>query len=346
MRGDDLFLPDFCHIRSVFALVLSGQLLAFVLVLAAPAQDLWQALSLMSLLVQWILLASAAVLCVARRWLVKLSNAAAGSVSYLLILAITAAVSETGFRLLNGTGAVELRHAFVFRSVVIGAIVAALVLRYLYVTHDWQRRLQSEASARIDALQARIRPHFLFNSLNTIASMIPAQPDKAEEAVEDLADLFRASLAHSRQLVPLADELALAHGYLRMESLRLGERLIVRWNTDALPSDALLPPLTLQPLLENAVYHGIEPFVEPGTIHIDGRREEAMLSISISNSRSTGGNGPARRKGLGMAQENIKERLRLAFGRQASLTVSDGDGTYRVELKLPYRTSTNEDSDR
>lgn len=346
MRGNDLFLPDFCHIRSVFALVLSGQLLTFVLVLAAPGTDPWQTLSLLSLLIQWILLASAALLCVGRRWLMHTSNAVAATLSYLLILLVTAIVSDTGYRLLNGADAADARHGFVLRALAIAAIVAALVLRYLYITHERRRRLESEAAARVEALQARIRPHFLFNSLNTIASMIVNAPAKAEAAVEDLADLFRASLARSGQLVPLSEELALARGYLRMEALRLGERLAVCWDTEALPADALLPPLTLQPLLENAIYYGIEPRVEPGLVDIHGRREGDMLYLSIANPRPATSGPSSRRPGLGMAQANIRERLQLALGKRAGLTATASGDTYQVELALPYRTSEHEDPDR
>lgn len=336
LRGNSLFLPDFCHIGSVFALVLSGQLLAFVLVLAAPVADIWQSLSLTSLLVQWILLTSAAVLCIARRWLVRTSNATAAVLSYALVLIVTALVAEIAYRLLNDASPVEVRHGFVLRAVIIAAIVAALVLRYLYVAHEWKRRLESEASARVEALQARIRPHFLFNSLNTIAAMIAPAPAKAEAAVEDLADLFRASLARHDQLVPLRDELALSQGYLRMEGLRLGARLEVEWEIDNLPQDALLPPLTLQPLLENAVYYGIEPRTEPGLIRIQGVRDGDLLRLGISNPYARGTSRHHSRQSLGMAQENIRQRLTLAFGRRASLVVSVGDEEYLVELTLPY----------
>lgn len=338
MRGNTLFLPDFCHIRSVFVLVLSGQLLAFVLVLATPVVDVWQTLSMTSLLVQWILLTSAAVLCVARRWLMRASSVVAAGVSYLLVLLVTALVSEAAYRLLNDASPVEVRHEFVLRAVAIAAIVAALVLRYLYVAHEWRWRLESEASARVEALQARIRPHFLFNSLNTIAAMIGPAPAKAEAAVEDLADLFRASLARQGQLVPLHDELLLSKGYLRMEALRLGARLAVEWELDSLPQDALLPPLTLQPLLENAVYYGIEPRVEPGVIHIRGHRDADLLRLSISSPRAVADHPPQPRRSLGMAQENIRQRLVLAFGKRAGLAVSEAGEEYLVELTLPYRS--------
>lgn len=339
MSGQRLFLPDFCHIGSVFALVLGGQLLAFVLVLAAPVVDIWQSLSMVSLLVQWILLTCAAALCLARRWLARLSNLQAAILSYMMVLAITALISELAYRLLEGASPQGVGHGFVLRALLIAAIVAALVLHYLYIAHAWRQRLESETAARIDALQARIRPHFLFNSLNTIAAMIAMAPDKAEAAVEDLADLFRASLARHGQLVPLQDELALSRGYLRMEALRLGARLEVDWAIDALPSDALLPPLTLQPLLENAVYYGIEPRLEPGQIRIQGWCDQDLLRVQISNPQ------PSRpshdRQGLGMAQENIHQRLVLAFGKRASLVVNKSAATYQVELSLPYWTTAS-----
>lgn len=333
MRGKELFLPDFCDIRSVFAVVVVGQLLAFVLVLAAPRAQFWQALSLTSLFVQWIGLASAATLCLLRPWLARAGNALAAALSYAVILLITAVVSGLGARLLNLDGSDQV--GFVARSLAIGAIAGAVVLRYLYVVHEWKRRLSSEAAARIDALQARIRPHFLFNSLNTIASMIPLEPQRAEESVEDLSDLFRASLAESRRLQPLSQELALCRGYLRMEELRLGQRLRIDWRLDGVPEDALIPPLTLQPLLENAVYHGIEPRLAGGTLLIEGRRDGELLTLRLRNPRPA---TPAVRRGAGMAQQNIRERLALAFGKKAELIVREVGEDYEVELTLPYRT--------
>lgn len=345
MRKQDLFLPDFCHIRSVFALVMTGQLLAFVLTLAAPSDDLWQSLSLISLFVQWIVLSSAALLCVARGWLARLGNAGAAVVSYALVLLITAVVSELGYRLLDQATPVELRHGFVLRSLAIAAIVTAVTLRYLYVVHEGRQRMAMEAAARIEALQARIRPHFLFNSLNTIASMISYAPAKAEAAVEDLADLFRASLGKPDRLVTLDQEIKLGEGYLRMEALRLGERLAVEWRLDDLPRDALLPPLTLQPLLENAVYYGIEPSVRGGVIGIDGWRDGQLLHLRVRNPRADAATS-ARRGGSGMAQDNIRQRLGLALGTRASLRIKDSGEEYQVELVLPYRTTADEDSNR
>ena len=140
---------------------------------------------------------------------------------------------------------------------VISVIVSAIVLRYFYVTAQWQRDVEASAEAQVQALQARIRPHFLFNSMNTIASLTRSDPATAEHAVEDLSELFRASLAH-KTFVPLSEELELVGSYLRIEGQRLGERLEVEWDLDADAADVEIPELSLQPLVENAVNHGIE----------------------------------------------------------------------------------------
>jgi len=334
MRDKELFLPDFCHIRSVFAVVVIGELLAFVLVLARPGQGgAWQSLGIVSLFVQWITLSSAALLCLLRPALSRLGNRSAAAVCYGLILLLTAAISALGDYYLHGdTGAA--RYGFTLRMVAVAAIVAALALRYFYIQHQWKQRVEAEAAARIEALQARIRPHFLFNSLNTIASLIGYDPTMAEAAVEDLSDLFRASLAKADRLVPFAEELALSEGYLRTEALRLDKRLQVDWQLRDFPDDALIPPLTLQPLLENAVYYGIEPWPDGGRLNIEGWRTGTRLHITICNPQPPE-TGWSRRQGMGMAQANVRERLRLAFGGAGSLAVHEKGDTYEVELEFP-----------
>ncbi|WP_258868103.1 sensor histidine kinase [Alkalilimnicola ehrlichii] len=326
-------------------MVLVAQLLAFILVLAEPAGgERWQSLGLVSLFVQWIVLGSAALLCLLRTWLARWGMVGGALAAYALILLMALAVSGVGHWLFAPYAGTAVRIDFMLRSLTVTAIIAAVALRYLYVQHQWKRRLESEAAARIDALQARIRPHFLFNSLNTIASMIPQAPAQAEAAVEDLADLFRASLSRSDRLVPLRNELELARDYLQLEALRLGDRLKVEWATERLPEDALLPPMTLQPLLENAVYHGIEPHVQGGTVRISGAMESARLRLCLSNPLP-----PARhrrRSGLGMALDNTRQRIRLALGPKADLTALAEAGEYRVELVLPYVSKPDEDTDR
>jgi two-component system sensor histidine kinase AlgZ len=202
---------------------------------------------------------------------------------------------------------------------------------------DLRNRALSPAltEARLQALQARIRPHFLFNSLNAVLSLMRAEPRRAETALEDLSELFRVLMADNRKLIPLQRELELCRQYLDLESLRLEERLNVQWQVDDFPDDVMVPPLLLQPLLENAVYHGIEPSASPGTITIEIHRKGERLEIELSNpipeaSRQQAGNR--------MALANIRERLQLHFDAEASLKTRADDGRFVVRITLPQRT--------
>ena len=336
LKTQDFFLPDFCQIRPVFGVVITGELLAFVLTLAQPGAGGWGTLSLVSLYVQWVALPSAALLCVLRPWLARFRDGTAGTLAHGVVMIVTVSVSEGGFRLIYDPLRDTSHAGFLLRSLAISAIVTAVMLRYLYMQHSWREKLKMESESRIEALQARIRPHFLFNSLNTIVSMVRSQPEAAERAVEDLADLFRASLDQGSRLVSYDRECELARGYLRMEDLRLGDRLSVEWATEELPDDALLPPLTLQPLLENAVYHGIEPRVDGGWLRVSGARQDDELVLEIGNSRPPEGTG-RRRSGIGMAQENVRERLALAFGDDGRFEIEQTQEEYRVRLRFPYR---------
>jgi len=271
------FLPDFCGVRMVFVVVLIAELLAIVLTLIEDTFliDGASNLALKSLFIQWIALFSVAVLCMIRPYLSRLSDYRAATLSYLLVLAVCLAVTETAWWLNNNFPAlgnlIPGTHAvFLVRSMGISAIVSALALRYFFVQHQLRINIESEAEARIQALQARIRPHFLFNCMNVIASLTRTQPHLAEEAIEDLSDLFRGSLSDAKQLSTLEEEFSLCRRYLSIEAHRLGKRLQVHWDIDALPLHARLPALTLQPLLENAIYHGIEPNNEGGIINISG----------------------------------------------------------------------------
>jgi len=230
-----------------------------------------------------------------------------------------------GFALANGV-----------KASVTSAMVAALLLAYF----DWrQRRLSPAVSeARLQALQARIRPHFLFNSLNTVLGLIREDPRTAEVVLENLADLFRASMAESSRLVPLQRELALARAYAEVEAIRLGPRLEIDWQVDPAALDALLPPLVLQPLLENAVHHGVEPRLKPGKITVQAVRRGDRLIISLRNGfpndedRST-----TLTSGNQMAMRNIRERLDLVYDAEAGLSTYRTEGEFVVQLHLPYR---------
>lgn len=337
-RCGDFFLPDFCELRVVFAVVVLSELFAFVLTLSRPASiDPWNDLAMISLFVQWAALSCAAVLCAARRMLCGYSDVAAAIISYLLLLLVILILSEVSYRVLGNylldIGAAQ--HAeFLLRNLAIGAIIAALAMRYFYIHHQWRGRIEAEGEARLQALQSRIRPHFLFNSMNTIASLISNKPEAAEEAVEDLSDLFRASLATEQRMISLEEELFLTRRYLHMEQLRLGERLTVEWSLDDIDQSTPVPPLILQPLAENAVYHGIEPLPEGGTIQIGATIDQQRLIFTITNPLSEH-KSYARTDGNRIALENISQRLQAHYGEQARLDIDEKELSYTVQITLP-----------
>lgn len=217
------------------------------------------------------------------------------------------------------------------RTLIWVLITTSMVLYYFYLHH----RAYSPAliEARLQALQARIRPHFLFNSINAVLSLIRSQPKQAETALEDMADLFRVLMADNRDLVPLAQEIALCRQYLSLEKLRLDERLIVQWQIDDMPPDALIPPLILQPLIENAVYHGIEPLAGSGAITIQIYTKSREVHLVLSNPYNT---KSTHHSGNKMALKNIKERLALHFDLEASLKTQQSNNEYQVHITLPY----------
>lgn len=218
----------------------------------------------------------------------------------------------------------------VYRACLLSAIITGIVFYYFHL----QQRAYSPAiaEARLQALQARIRPHFLFNSINAVLSLIRSQPKRAETALEDMADLFRVLMADNRDLVPLAQEIALCRQYLALEKLRLDERLQITWQIDDMPPDALIPPLILQPLLENAVYHGIEPMPNGGDIMVTIYTRHKELHISISNPYAMQNQHHTGNK---MALKNIKERLSLHFDLEAALKAEAKQNRYEVHIRLP-----------
>ena len=341
------YLPDLCAPMAVLGVVLIAELMAIALTLAR--QNHWATffsdLGGTSFVMQWLSLTSAAVLCGVRPWAARLPLQQGTALAFFATWANVLIVSESlywvGYFIAPGIAADGWLPAdhwfFAGRNLALGGIIAGGLLRYFYISDQWQRNVRREAEARIHALQARIRPHFLFNSMNTIASLTRSNPAAAEQAVEDLADLFRVSLSDSRQRISLGEELEIARVYERMERQRLGERLQVDWQLGELPTDAMLPSLTVQPLLENAIYHGIERLPDPGVVEVSGRRDGNQLYISIINPTPAGGG--RERAGNQMAILNIRERLALAFGSDAGLEIEASPGRFRVTLAFPYERS-------
>ncbi len=226
----------------------------------------------------------------------------------------------------------ELTASVLVRGWLLCLLLSASIIAYFF----WRNRAYSPAlaDARLQALQARIRPHFLFNSINAVLSLIRSDPKRAEEALEDLAELYRALMQDNRHLSTLADELALCRQYLSLEQLRLGERLQVDWDIATMPEDALVPQLLLQPLVENAIYHGIEPGMEPGTVRIRIAREKNQVRLLLTNPYHP---DYQHRAGNRMALANIRERLALHFDVEASLDTHVAGDQFEIRIVLPYR---------
>jgi two-component system sensor histidine kinase AlgZ len=344
-QARQLYLPDFCRGRAVLAIVIICELTALVLALARNevALGFWPDLGRTSMFLLWIGLCGAGMLCVLRGYLNQQSAAKGSAIVMLLTAALVMLISTAAYWFgnnapwLNDNALVPRDHwTFLVRNVLIALVVTALALRYFYVTHEWRHNVELQAKARVHALQARIRPHFLFNSMNTIAALTRSNPARAEEAVLDLADLFRANLNEKRNEIRLSEEIDVARTYQRMEQLRLGQRLRVDWKVDALPSDALVPGLMLQPLLENAIYHGVEPRPDGGVVTVVGEFSKGMITIVVRNPLPAA--NLTIREGNRLALANIKERLELMYGERSMVKAGRFDEEYIVTLRFPFQS--------
>lgn len=336
-RSIDTWLPDFCRAPMLFAamLIAEGVVLAAWLVPAPGAFDL-PGFTMASVFAFWLSLLGCAVLCLLKDRLNRLP-AVHGAPLALTLITIIGLLGAWAVRSLDhaldlGLTGPSSDLRFVVSAAALTLIFGALALRYLHVQERWRAATRSEAQARFDALQARIHPHFLFNTLNTVSGLIGSQPAQAEAALLDLADLLRAALARDGGRTRLSEELDLARRYLAIEQLRLGERLQIDWRVaDDLPLDMGLPTLTLQPLVENAVLHGITHLPAGGTVALHARRDGRGVSVRVRNplARAVSARKPGR------TQDNIRNRLRHALGASARLSLDGDDGHYTVTLWLP-----------
>jgi two-component system sensor histidine kinase AlgZ len=328
-------LPDFCTLPVLFALVVVGALTVTLMALAPGNVSGLASLPVGMVFATYLATLATTALCILRGSLERLPGLFPyAGVWVVLVVLVGLAAGVVGW----------LDHAlamgftppsaprFVRDCVLVTALLAAGLLRYFYVVAQWQARLAAVAQAQVDALQARIRPHFLFNSMNTVAALVRVDPAAAERTVENLAELFRAALgSDGSQLGTLGDELALVDRYLAIEQLRLGERLTVEHETDDLPKGFPLPRLLLQPLVENAVRHGIQPSVVGGSIGLRGHRVPHGIELVIDNplpdAPASGGNG----HGL----DNVRQRVAHYFGPRASVEASAFGDRFVVTLFLP-----------
>ncbi len=336
----DTFLPDLCSRESLLVVILTAELLTIVLTMTRDDsfETLLRYFAVLSLFVLWIALTDVAMLCHLNRFMAKLSPGAVGVIAFFLLQSVTlfytAVVDFVGstFQITAYWSANWLWENGV-RNILISSIVSFIVLRYFYIQHMRLLTVRAESRARIDALQARIRPHFLFNSMNIIASLTHTDPEKAERVVEDLSDLFRASLSAEQDSHTLEDELKLTRSYLRIENERLGDRLKVEWVVPRSVPELFMPSLIIQPLVENTIYHGIETMPDGGTVRvIAGTCGPKHYCIEISNPVNAKAH---EHSGNRMARANIVQRLELAYGGNASLKTFADDREYHVTLRLP-----------
>ena len=333
-------LPNFCEVRNLFIVVLLTEVLAIIFAMASTSnsEQFWDFLALCSMLMLWIALLNAAVLCLLRSWLHKQKQNHCLVITFFLMMSVSLLVAilaeQAGHLLYFTEEDGQFDALFLTRILTISAAIYFLILRYFYIQHQWRINLAAQSHAEIQALRARIRPHFLFNSMNSIASLIAISPEIAEQAIEDLSDLFRASLGE-QNMSSLKEEIALTKSYLAIEALRLGNRLQVEWQIDQNLLDIEVPSLCIQPLAENAVYHGIEPIAEGGKILISALQIDNRLKLSVSNPLVSENKSLTSKKGNQMAQDNIKQRLKLVYGNKGGFTINDTKDNYTVSLIIP-----------
>lgn len=337
------FFPNFRSFGLALRLVFLAEVVVVILTLSRNPvlnEHAWQDFVILSALGLSISLSSMVLLALASGWLGRMSFLS-GMLAALVLLFATIVGSVEGLVfMLYDWGYIPQRwppwhDSMLIRALAIGGIIGILVLRYLVLAQRAQLDARLEQEARMQALQSRIRPHFLFNSMNSIASLTRSDPARAEAALQDLADLFRVLLADARKLVPISAEREISRQYLEIEKLRLGDRLNVAWTTNNIPRNALIPALTLQPLLENAIYHGIEPRFGGGTLKIDLWTEADSLNIMISNPLPEV-RKHAHGRGNKIAMDNIHQRLITHFGaKQAAMQSFEEGNQYYVKLKMP-----------
>ena len=347
-------LPNFRNLGIMLRILVicNGLALLQALLLADAWADVAHRMLQILTLLAPVLLLALLLLWLMQPWLNRLSYRQGALAVMALVMVLTLTLYEYGRDLFRPERNISLLFDEV-RVLLLSMTVCTILLLYFRLRAKLLSR--SLQDARLQALRARIRPHFLFNTINAVLGIVRSQPKRAETALEDMADLFRMAMADGQDLVPLKREIELCRQYVALEQLRMGDRLAVDWKMLDVPPDALIPPLLLQPLLENAVYHGIEPLPEGGTISIVLQGKGDELQLRMENPCPVGGprvssdtahpEAPARsdlqrrhkqHRSNRVALENIRERLDMLFDAEAQYRSESGEGYYRVEIDLPY----------
>ncbi len=333
-------LPNFCHRETTSISIILATLLGLMITIISidSLNNFWGYFGLISLYLLWLVLSFSVIVCYLRPHLNKLSTAKASMIAFGILLLVQALLNEVVLYLLPLMGvmdAINIPHDFRWRSLVVGFIIGGMALHYYYLQHQWRRRTRAASQYRVEALQARIRPHFLFNSLNTVTSLIHNKPDEAEEALLDISDLFRESLRSSESKISLQQELDLTRRYLHIEQLRLGERLRISWDITEGVDTLLIPPFILQPLVENAIYHGIERLAEGGEVLIQIHIEANQLQIMVRNPMVIPEPKRSDHQGAHMALANIRSRVETLEPQPGAIETNTDNLQFKVMIKLP-----------
>ncbi len=332
-------LPDFCTLPRIAAVCAVVQLVVVLVYLSPTRTELGSvsAFGFTTVYAQWLALTAALVLCKSRLWLQRFPPVLAFTLAALLPGVITALASWLVYVIDSATYTNALQAVggwrFVLSIAVMMTLLCAVLLQYFQMREQWQAQVKAHALASLQALQARINPHFLFNSMNTIAALVRKDPATAETAIEDLSDLFRAALGSDSSDASLFEELQIVRQYLAIEQLRLGNRLRLEWQlSDDLPMHLRMPRLLLQPLFENAVVHGVAPFPEGGSIRFEGVLQDGFVQFTLSNplpqTPTYGGHGHA--------LASVKQRLELFYGSHARIQEGVEDGLYVSRVRIPH----------
>ncbi len=332
-------LPDFCQASILYLTIIACVLLAFLMSLIVDHWrfNYWLNFSTFALFNLWTALTSIGILCLVKKSFASISLQKFASFAVLITVGVCAIYSIILMLYLT----TEIDYWVLFRNAAIAFIVSSIFFRYYYLQQNNRLQIQAEAEARIQALQSRIRPHFLFNSLNTLANLTSQEPEKAEESILDLADIFRASMQRSDKLIPFSDEQQLCNQYLQLEKLRLDDKLTYEWQTETINPNIPVPPLLLQPIIENAVYHGVQNRSDGGKILIKGLSTKQHIQLEVTNPLPNA--NASIHKGNSLALKNIRQRLEVLYQGKAQLNYHQSNDTFYCIVKIPKKAAISFD---
>lgn len=329
------WLADFSQTMRIFTVVVVTEMMVLIYALSFLTLDIdfLNSLAILSLLAQLIAISLIVLLAKTAAFFNRFSVYYGLPLLLFLALSLTASYiaiwswfdAKLGFLMIGNS------HLLILKISLATVITLLALLRYFYIQEQWEWQVKAYANAQLDALQARIKPHFLYNSLNSIASLISIDQQQAEQAVLNLSGLFRKAFAKNQSTTTLDQELEWIEQYLAIEKLRLAERLQFKQTIDKQLLGQSIPVLSIQPLIENAVLHGVEPATESNLIELNIFKQNQYLIISISNPHHP----HHQSQGKGLAVNNIKKRLQLYYGSQAQLKQTIVDGKYLSKLCLP-----------